>query len=63
MDIAIDRLPGNLDRRNLSRFVLTVMEGGIMQARAHKSIELYDSAVTQLKQYFALLLADGANAA
>ena len=28
-----DRLPSNLDRAKLARFILTVMEGGLMQAR------------------------------
>lgn len=56
---AADRLPGGLDRRALSRFVLTVMEGGIMQARAHKNIEPFDGTVAQLKDYFDRLLAEG----
>ena len=56
---AADRLPGDLDRRILSRFVLTVMEGGIMQARAHKGIEPYDGAIAQLKDYFDRLMTEG----
>ncbi len=52
LDVAADRLPADLDRASLSRFVLTVMEGGIMQARAHKSIEPYDACIAQLRDYF-----------
>src|SRR5436190_1060699 len=34
LEEAGDRLPADLDREQLAKFVLTVMEGGIMQARA-----------------------------
>jgi TetR/AcrR family transcriptional repressor of nem operon len=47
-----NRLPKGMDLRTLSRFVLTVMEGGVMQARSYKSIEPFDQAVTQLRDYF-----------
>ncbi len=53
---AADRLPPDLDQARLSRFVLTVMEGGIMQARGHRRIEPYEEAVAQLRDYFNLLL-------
>ncbi len=53
-----DRLPADLDRERLSRFVLTVMEGGIMQARAHKSLEHYDASIAQLRDYFDRLLTE-----
>lgn len=49
------RLPKHLDRRELSTFVLTVMEGGVMQARAQQSIEPFDASVRQLQTYFYLL--------
>lgn len=52
LDDAGDRLPRDLDRTQLARFVLTVMEGGQMQAKAQKSIEGYDASVTQLRKYF-----------
>ncbi len=57
LDEAGDRLPPELDRDRLSRFVLTVMEGGIMQARGHRSLQPYDEAVAQLRDYFDRLLA------
>ncbi len=56
---AADRLPANLDRPGLASFVLSVMEGGVMQARAYESLEPFDAAVTQLHDYFDRLLADG----
>jgi TetR/AcrR family transcriptional repressor of nem operon len=49
------RLPADLDLRALSQFVLTVMEGGVMQARAHGSLEPFDASVKQLRNYFRLL--------
>jgi TetR/AcrR family transcriptional repressor of nem operon len=39
----------------LSQLVLTVMEGGVMQARARRSIEPFDASVRQLRQYVDLL--------
>jgi AcrR family transcriptional regulator len=55
IDAAGDRLPADTDRARLAHFVLTVMEGGVMQARAAQSLEPYDDAVAQLRHYFALL--------
>jgi len=56
---ASDRLPGDLDRAALAGFVLTVMEGGVMQARAYQSIEPFEQAVMQLRDYFDRLIEDG----
>ncbi len=50
-----ERLPAELDRGALSQFVLTVMEGGVMQARAHRSLAPFDASVAQLRNYFRLL--------
>lgn len=58
LDDAGDRLPSNLDRERLSRFVLAVFEGGLMQARGHRRIEPYDEAIEQLRDYFDRLLAE-----
>ncbi|HEY2344540.1 MAG TPA: TetR/AcrR family transcriptional regulator [Xanthomonadaceae bacterium] len=46
------RLPKNLHRRELAEFVLTTMEGGVMQARTHRDVAYFDSAVKQLRRYF-----------
>jgi AcrR family transcriptional regulator len=56
---AAGRLPHELDRAALSMFVLTTMEGAVMLARSYRSIEPYDVAVTQLRDYFERLVRDG----
>lgn len=57
LDEAGNRLPAGVDRKQLARFVLTVMEGGVMQARAHGSIEPFDACVAELRSHFDLLMA------
>lgn len=57
LDAAGERLPSDLDRKALAQFVLTTMEGGVMQARTHRSLEAFDACVKQLKNYFHHLLA------
>lgn len=52
---AADRLPPGLDRRALAQFVLTAMEGGVMQARTHRDVSYFDRAVAQLRAHFELL--------
>ena len=52
LDAARDRLPEGIDTRALGQFVLTVMEGGVMQSRTHRSIEAFDSGVAMLRDYF-----------
>jgi TetR/AcrR family transcriptional repressor of nem operon len=47
-----DRLPRSCDLRQLSRFVLTVMEGAVMQARSYQCIEPFDDCIAQLRNYF-----------
>ncbi len=61
LDKLSTRLPQDTDRTALAAFVLTVMEGGVMQARAHESLEPYESVVEILRDYFHRLLADGTN--
>lgn len=46
------RLPESLDRRHLAEFVLTTMEGAVMQARTHRSIGYFDRSIRQLRAYF-----------
>ena len=48
---AAGRLPAHCDLRQLSRFVLTVMEGGVMQARSYQCIEPFDDCINQLREY------------
>jgi TetR/AcrR family transcriptional regulator, transcriptional repressor for nem operon len=56
---AAGRLPSAVDREALALFVLTTMEGAVMLARSYRSIDPYDAAVTQLRDYFDRLLRDG----
>jgi AcrR family transcriptional regulator len=56
---AAGRLPESLDREQLALFVLTTMEGAVMLSRAYQTIDPYDAAVTQLRDYFDRLLQDG----
>jgi TetR/AcrR family transcriptional repressor of nem operon len=53
------RLPAGTDLASLSQFVLTVMEGGVMQARAHRSLTPFDASVAHLRRYFELLEEQG----
>jgi AcrR family transcriptional regulator len=62
LQAAGDRLPADVHRRELARFVLTTMEGGIMQARASGSLDQFDQSVAHLRRYVDLLLGQAAAA-
>ena len=51
------QLPAHTDVDALAAFVLTVMEGGIMLARARGNPEPFDQAVAQLRTHLATLTA------
>ena len=53
---AADRLPRDLDRKALAEFVLTAMEGAVMQARTHRDVAYFDRMVATLRGHFAMLL-------
>jgi TetR/AcrR family transcriptional repressor of nem operon len=53
---AQDRFPQDTNLATLSKFVLTVMEGGVMQSRAQRAVEPFDASVEHLRNYFNLLL-------
>jgi TetR/AcrR family transcriptional repressor of nem operon len=55
LESAIDQLPHDIDCERLSKFVLAVMEGGVMLSRACRSVEPFDAAVGELRSYFARL--------
>lgn len=55
-----DRLPTDLDRRALAEFVLTTMEGGVMQARTHRDVGYFDRGVAALRDHFDMLQARAA---
>jgi TetR/AcrR family transcriptional repressor of nem operon len=52
---AAERLPRGLDRRALAEFVLTTMEGGVMQARTHRDVSYFDRMVAMLRSHFDML--------
>jgi len=56
LDDARDRLPSALNRRELAEFILTTMEGAVMQARTYRDIRRYDNSVRQLRAYVNTLL-------
>lgn len=45
-------LPRGTDTTRLARFVLTTMEGGVMQSRTHRSLAAFDAGVDSLRDYF-----------
>jgi TetR/AcrR family transcriptional repressor of nem operon len=57
LDAAGERLPADLDRPALARFVLVTMEGGVMLARTERDFPPFDEAVAMLRDYFDRLLA------
>lgn len=50
-----DRLP-EVDRSGLAQFVLTAMEGGVMQARTHRDVAFFDRTIDQLRAYFDFMM-------
>jgi AcrR family transcriptional regulator len=51
LDAAADRLPAGTDTQALAQFVLTVMEGGVMQSRTHRTLQAFDASVAGLRDY------------
>ena len=52
LDEARDRFPADADMGAVAEFVLTVMEGAVMQARTYRDVGHFDRAVEQLRSYF-----------
>ncbi len=52
LDAARPRLPRTIDTHRLAVFVLTTMEGGVMQARTHRTLAAFDASVASLQDYF-----------
>jgi len=46
---------GRIDTRRAASFVLTVMEGAVMQARTYRDLRPFDAAVATLRDYFTTL--------
>jgi TetR/AcrR family transcriptional repressor of nem operon len=60
LDKAADRLPAGVNGERMAMFVLAVMEGAVMQARAHHSLDPFDASVAELRQYFNRLIEESA---
>jgi AcrR family transcriptional regulator len=52
LEEARDRFPAKADLQALAEFALTVMEGGVMQARTYRDVAYFDRAVAQLRAFF-----------
>lgn len=52
LEEARDRFPSSIDLDGLATFVLTTMEGAVMQARTFRSLERFDRSVDALRDYF-----------
>lgn len=57
LEAARHRLPPKCDLDALATFVLTTMEGGVMQARSFRRMQPFEQSVAQLRNYFEYLLA------
>ena len=55
LDGAADRLPVDTDRAALAEYILTVMEGAVMQARTFRELGYFDRNIAVLKQHVTLL--------
>ncbi len=55
LEEARGRFPPGTDLRALAELALTVMEGGVMQARTHRDVAHFDRSVAQLRAYFEML--------
>ena len=57
---AAGRFPAGTDFQALAEFTLTVMEGGVMQARTHRDVAHFDRGVAELRRHIDLLAAAAA---
>ncbi len=55
LEEAGDRLPADTDRRALAEFILTTMEGAIMQARTAQDIGVFDRNIAVLRSHMQML--------
>jgi AcrR family transcriptional regulator len=58
LEKARERLPADADPRELAVLVLATMEGAVMQARTHRTLETFDASVRRLRDYFSRLRRD-----
>ena len=55
LEAGAGRLPDGTDIQGLAEFILTTMEGGVMQARTHRDIAYFDRSIAQLRHHMELL--------
>jgi TetR/AcrR family transcriptional regulator, transcriptional repressor for nem operon len=55
LDSAADRLPRNTDRSALAEYILTVMEGAVMQARTYRELGYFDRNIAVLREHIGML--------
>ena len=63
LDDAGDRIPHGTDKRALAEFILTTMEGAIMQARTARDIGVFDRNIGVLRSHMQMLEARQGEAA
>lgn len=63
LEEARGRFPAGTDAKALAELALTVMEGGVMQARTHRDVGHFDRSVAQLRAYFDALMTKQGEAA
>lgn len=56
LDEAETTLRSDVDRASLAEFVLSVMEGAMMQARARRDLKSFDRSIAHLRSYFETLV-------
>lgn len=59
LDDAGDRLPPAADREALARFVLSAVEGAVLQARVDRNLAAFDATVSELRHHLTLLQQHG----
>lgn len=57
LEEAADRFPASADLQGMAEFILTVMEGGVMQARTYRDVAYFDRSVVRLREYLTGMMA------
>lgn len=57
LEAGADRLPPDVDLEALAEFILSAMEGGVMQARTHRDIAAFDRNIAMVRTHIDLLQA------
>lgn len=55
LDASADRLPCDTDRTALAEYILTVMEGAVMQARTYRELAYFDRNIAVLRGHIDML--------